>query len=142
MKLQEKDSKKSRNRFLIGIIFLLFFLFLASLGVFSFLSRKLNPKSALSLFSWERISPLPATDPIQTLTDLLLQEELSISFPLVASDSAILAKTTDGTQIIFSPNKDFSSQVDALQIILPRLKIEGKQTNSIDLRFDRPIVIY
>lgn len=139
MRLQEKDNKKSQTRFLIGIIFLLSLVLLASLGIFSLLKnldiRKFNPR-------WERVSPLPATSPERRLTDLLSEKGFPIDFPLVSTTSGILAKTAGGTRILFSKDKEFDVQVDALQIILSRLKIEGKQVSSIDLRFDRPIVIY
>lgn len=41
-----------------------------------------------------------------------------------------------------SARKDYSEQLDSLQLILSRSKIEGKLPKKIDLRFGKPVVIY
>jgi len=44
--------------------------------------------------------------------------------------------------VLFSGQKDISIQLDSLQLIYSRSKIEGKQVKKIDLRFDKPVVVY
>lgn len=43
---------------------------------------------------------------------------------------------------IFSPIKDANLQLDSLQSVLARSKIDAAKITKIDLRFDNPIVIY
>ena len=44
--------------------------------------------------------------------------------------------------VLFNGQKDISVQLDSLQFIYSRSKIEGKQIKKIDLRFDKPVVLY
>ena len=42
--------------------------------------------------------------------------------------------------VLFNGEKDLESQLDSLQLILSRAKIEGKSIKKIDLRFDKPVI--
>lgn len=44
--------------------------------------------------------------------------------------------------VLFSLNKDIRWQLDSLQFILDRAKIEGRVIKKIDLRFDKPVGVY
>ena len=46
-----------------------------------------------------------------------------------------------GALILLNGERDISSQLDSLQLILSRAKIEGKSIKKIDLRFDKPVII-
>ncbi len=43
---------------------------------------------------------------------------------------------------LFNLTKDIDEQLDSLQLISSRAKIEGKQITRIDLRFDKPVIAY
>lgn len=43
---------------------------------------------------------------------------------------------------LFNLTKDINEQLDSLQLISSRAKIEGKQITRIDLRFDKPVIAY
>lgn len=45
------------------------------------------------------------------------------------------------TLVLFNGEKDLGSQLDSLQLILSRSKIEGKSIKKIDLRFSKPVII-
>jgi hypothetical protein len=45
------------------------------------------------------------------------------------------------TLAIFNGQKDVGVQLDSLQFIFSRSKIEGKQVKKIDLRFDKPLIV-
>lgn len=47
-----------------------------------------------------------------------------------------------GSVVLYSFKNDWQLQVDSLQLILERAKIEGKQIKVIDLRFDKPVITY
>ncbi len=47
-----------------------------------------------------------------------------------------------GPTVEISLSQEVKKQVDSLQLILERAKIEGKQIEVIDLRFDKPVVTY
>jgi cell division septal protein FtsQ len=46
----------------------------------------------------------------------------------------------DDVGVIMSGEKDIDSQLDSLQLILRRAKIEGEKIKEIDLRFDKPVL--
>ena len=43
--------------------------------------------------------------------------------------------------VLFNGQKDIGVQLDSLQFIYSRSKIEGKQIKKIDLRFDKPVIV-
>lgn len=44
--------------------------------------------------------------------------------------------------VIFSAKKDARYQVDSLQLVLSKAKIDGTKIAKIDLRFDKPVITY
>lgn len=48
----------------------------------------------------------------------------------------------DDIQARFSLEKDSKPQLDSLQLILTRAKIRGELPSRIDLRFDKPVIVY
>lgn len=48
----------------------------------------------------------------------------------------------NGPLVIFSSQKELDFQLDSLQLIFSRAKIEGKDLKRLDLRFDKPVVVY
>lgn len=49
---------------------------------------------------------------------------------------------SDNLEVFFSLMKEEKPQLDSLQFIFSRAKIEGKKIKKVDLRFDKPVVIY
>lgn len=138
MKFKEKQkNKKTFHRFLVGLILLLLLGGVAFYGIFKNIDIR-KP----TFFKKELIIPVPSNDPLKELESRLSRENIPINFPLMATESGISATLSEGGQIIFSREKDFNSQVDSLQIILSRLKIEGKKVKKVDFRFDKPVVVY
>ncbi len=57
-------------------------------------------------------------------------------------DGRIVAYTYDKSQIVFGDDQDINGAVRALQLIVTRATIEGKKFGKIDLRFEKPVVVY
>lgn len=47
----------------------------------------------------------------------------------------------DDLQVLFSAQKEIKEQLDSLQFILERTRIEGEKPKRIDLRFDKPVIV-
>lgn len=45
-------------------------------------------------------------------------------------------------KILFSLEKDFSKELASLQLILQKAKIDGKVIQTLDLRFDKPVIVF
>jgi hypothetical protein len=48
----------------------------------------------------------------------------------------------NGPELLLSTKKDLNDQISSLQFILSRLTMEGKRVKSLDIRFDKPVVIF
>lgn len=48
----------------------------------------------------------------------------------------------DGSEIFLSPKKSILKQVSSLQLIVKRLKIEGKRFKRLDFRYDKPVIVF
>lgn len=60
----------------------------------------------------------------------------------IVSPRQIEVELDDGLSVIFSSLKEVDFQLDSLQLIFSRSKIEGRNLKQIDLRFDKAVVIY
>jgi len=76
------------------------------------------------------------------IVSLLLLEEPKISLVKYIGQQGIEAKTNKQLTIFLSREKNLENQIRALQMIVQKYKIEGKDLRQIDLRFDQPIVKY
>lgn len=72
-----------------------------------------------------------------------LLKEKSIAFISVQNkDSMYLINLENGGEVTLSAKKDIITQISSLQFILARLTMEGRQFESLDLQFDKPIVVF
>lgn len=85
----------------------------------------------------------PLYGPVLTseLTSELEKAGFGIVGTPVVSGSSVTA-TVSGKTVIFSRQKDFGSQVRALQLVLSRPTIGEEAPKKIDLRFNKVVVTY
>lgn len=86
------------------------------------------------------ISPLKQMPSNYDLIKVLEKNNMSFTTP-IRIEGAILASVS-GILVSFSPEKDFSAQVRALQLVLPKVKMDGKMVSEIDLRFNKVVIKY
>lgn len=82
---------------------------------------------------------------IKRAVDLLVGLQLRLLKPQIAkitSEKEIEIQLGNEIQTIFSLKKDLEEQLDSLQFIFSRTKIEGRQPRRVDLRFDKPVITY
>ena len=60
---------------------------------------------------------------------------------LIINPREIEVWLTNETLVLFNSQKEIENQLDSLQFISSRSKMEGKQVKKIDLRFDKPIIV-
>lgn len=138
---QRRKNQRENFRLKAGFAILIFLTLLLIVGM----GRRLPWQAfQLNISSEPKVilAPIPKDDPLLKLSNLLLQRHIDIVSAPQASFSALLVNLRSGGTIIFSTGKDIAVQVDSLQIILTRLTIEGKKFQSIDFRYDKPVVTY
>lgn len=85
--------------------------------------------------------PIFHRSPSSELSTLLAEKLLNLeSAPIVSSDR--IEASISGTIVYFSKDKDLKTQVRALQLVLPRLKMNDRPVKVIDLRFEKVVIRY
>ncbi|MGB9706833.1 MAG: cell division protein FtsQ/DivIB, partial [Microgenomates group bacterium] len=98
-------------------------------------------KEPLKLDIGQKIKEEKVIQAINFLTHL----RLNLFEPKIAkivSPYSLEVELKDDLVTTFSFKKETQIQIDSLQFILSRAKIEGKGIKKIDLRFDKPVVTY
>lgn len=75
------------------------------------------------------------------LVGLLEKDGFFVSSPPQIMGNTIQASFS-GVIVLFSAEKDLSSQVRSLQLVLPKSKMGAKQAKEIDLRFSKVVIRY
>jgi len=132
-------TKKKKKKILLIILALVtvFITITITYKTFSDKQRLLSPTS-------DKIGPIITLqpDPTELLLVKLRLDLLEPSQTQVISDRSTQVTLKSGPVVMFSTIKDPDTQLDSLQLILSQSKIEGRKISRIDLRFDKPVVVY
>lgn len=82
---------------------------------------------------------------VENILELILtlkRKLINSSFIELTGIDGITLVLDSKTIATISARKNYSEQLDSLQLILSRSKIEGKLPKKIDLRFEKPVVVY
>lgn len=60
----------------------------------------------------------------------------------MTEDNSIAVYSNQEFVVTFSTQKDVAGQIDSLQAILAKAKINASKISKIDLRFDKPVIVY
>jgi len=128
-------KQKKRNKIIIPIfslfIFIILVLFFFSFKFLYFNGGKFLNPVAKGSFSQET-----------NLSQYLKAKGIDVLKVSTLYDSSYVVDLKDGEQIIFSDKKSLETQVSSLQLMLSRLKIEGKNFKILDFRYDNPVVSF
>lgn len=111
-----------------------------------FLSNLLPVISYYQQFDYQSLSSgefLRQKDILTTLSFLEKLKEMNIQINSIdIGSSHMLVFNSDGKIIIFTTEKSQERQRYELEIIVRQTKIDGKDFKSLDLRFDKPVIIF
>lgn len=131
MPLRKKSKKKPVFLVLLLILLSLVFFF----GWEKFISKLKLPNDQ------GIINPLPSPTQKENFEKMLKREGLS-PLSLNFGEKEIQASFSGSLTALFSSEKNLDSQIISLQFILSRSKIEGRLPKLVDLRFDKPVILY
>ena len=106
-----------------------------------------SPPLTLFLPSGQNLTLGQKLDKKEILFALKLAANITKS-DFIANNIRILDATTvaaynqEGAVVLFSVENDALFQVDSLQLILAKAKIDATKITKLDLRFDKPIIVY
>jgi hypothetical protein len=101
--------------------------------------KKQNP--VLGIFSQKMVNP-QITPSAEENFRTLLGEYGFIPEGLSFEENQITVILPGGTTILFPRGGDLKFQVASLQFIISRSKIDGRLLKKVDLRFEKPVVVY
>lgn len=78
---------------------------------------------------------------IAQVKDALRKKNVSFSSVGMQNTDVVII-LNDDIQVLFSTDKDYSAQIDSLQVTMDNLTIEGKRIARVDMRFERPVVTF
>lgn len=81
---------------------------------------------------------------ILAMIQILYEAQLRLLRPEsteLVSERTIRLQLRDNLQVLFSAKGDLQKQLDSLQFIFERSKIEGDSLREVDLRFDKPVIV-
>jgi len=101
----------------------------------------LVPEKAVKVESGAQIQSYFQADIINLLIHLA-ESSLQPDTVIVSEEKNIAGIISSGWEALISTEKEIVFQVDSLQLILGRAKIEGRLPKLVDLRFNKPVVSY
>lgn len=112
-------------------------------GVYYYVAIKLHQPAYISPLAAVLSAQLPSQEDkrLVTLKKQLAGKKIDFS-SIVASESSYAVLLPNGSQVVLSSEKDVSLQISSLQFILSRLTMEGREFSRLDLRFDKPIIVF
>lgn len=140
-RIKKRLSRKRRSKILFFGIVCLFLLVAGLFIFFVFINKKpvlLTPIPS----PWELLMRHPSDKgEIDSLKLLLSQNKISYDTITVMNASYIIQR--EGNQeVILSSQKAIDEQISSLQLILSRLTMEGRHLKRLDLRFDKPVIVF
>lgn len=141
----QKKQKRFKKYLTISGIILLVTLITGSAVYFSGVLDKYTVSHTISpipTLSGKGILGAFSKTPVQEIESALQKAGVTYEGVYSASQSAYIVKQKEGQEIILTSSKDIKMQVATLQLILSKLTIEGKTLSRVDLRFDKPIVVF
>ncbi len=76
------------------------------------------------------------------LAAVIVKSDFIASNLRILGPLTVAAYNREGVVVLFSPKKTAAEQVDSLQQILGKAKIDAIKIAKIDLRFEKPIIVY
>ncbi|GEM_PF-1715558 len=82
------------------------------------------------------------TPSAKQLTELLEKNRIAYTTIDAETDGSFVVTLEEKQKVFISTKKALQIQVSSLQLILTRLTIEDRKFTRLDLRFDKPIIVF
>lgn len=100
----------------------------------------LYPDRNLNLKVGEKVQDEDIKYVLKLTIELSKSDFTAVSIRIIDQESIAVYNSAD-LIAIFSTNKPISEQVDSLQLVLSKAKIDAAKIAKIDLRFDKPVIV-
>ena len=145
--LRKKRISRKRNRQFanffkkLSVFLIAFAISLVSL-ILIFNKRENSLLSPVSLATKNTPKEVLDSNDTTALKKALDLKKISYEEIKVSTEGAYMIKLTTGEDVFLSTKKDLSQQLSSLQVIYSRLTMEGRSLRKLDLRYDKPVVVF
>lgn len=136
-------KRRGRKKFLFFLIIGLIFACCSMVLILYFLYGR-NEKLFVSPLPLNRfpIAELLGEQDTGQVERALEKKGISFETVTISSDSAFSIRLKTGEEVLMNKTRSLDEQISSLQVILPRLTMEGKRFTRLDLRFDKPVIVF
>lgn len=79
---------------------------------------------------------------ISRLKTQLKSQNINYESVTLAAEGYYLIHLKDGSEVLLPRQGDIKPQLSSLQLILARITMEGKRISRLDLRFEKPVILF
>lgn len=72
----------------------------------------------------------------------LAKKQIAVNKVEKTKDATFIVELKQGGEVTFSSQKDIIAQIASLQFILSHLTMEGREFSKLDLRFEKPVIVF
>ncbi len=139
-------KRKKRPLFLIYLLYFLAILILFLFCVLFFIpngfTRSANVIKPIPAYFKERIDKKSYIDSKVKELETILNKANINHEKITSKEDYLSVVFSDDGEVLLSIQKPLEEQVSSLQFIINRFTIEGKRFSRIDLRFNKPVIIF
>ena len=141
----KKNNRRARYRIRKLTLFIIPFSVITSaicIFLIFILIQNLNNKNIISPISISFFNNSDEENYTSKLEKILQEKKITYASVSKLQDTNYTIKLADTSEVIISSQKDINKEMSSLQFILSRLTMEGKEFSRLDLRFDKPVIIF
>jgi cell division septal protein FtsQ len=146
MRQQKRKITRKRNREwkqLSKKILIFISVFCITLGFLFIIFRESSHlMTPLSLIKAQKAAVVESTQDTSVVKKALDAKKIEYDEINVSSEGAYMVRLKTGEDVILSSEKDLAKQLSSLQVIYSRLTMEGRGLRKLDLRYDKPVVVF
>jgi cell division septal protein FtsQ len=144
---KKTNIDRKQKRYAKKILFFSLALFGAvtavAVGTFGYFAYKANqPLFVSPLASLNFVRTSQENNRFETLKKELQKEQIAFTKIEKTNEASFLVELKQGGVVTFSSQKDIIAQIASLQFILSHLTMEGREFSKLDLRFEKPVIVF
>lgn len=136
-----KKKRKAKRGFLVGYVVACLFLIVIGVAILLISLQRSGIISPLPSALGERLK-INASEKDETELKRLLGKHNIVYTSVASTQDDFVITMNAKQQVLVTKKKDIDSQISSLQVILPRLTMEGRAFRRLDMRFEKPVVVY
>ena len=114
-----------------------------AVGTFLLLTVEMSRPLFVSPLASMKFAQASQTDnKIETLRKELKKGQIEFTSVEKTKEATYIVQLKQGGTVTFSAQKDIIAQIASLQFILSHLTMEGREFSKLDLRFEKPVIVF